>query len=110
MTKSEFSRAVAIAQSGRDLNIADWMHSGMEIFDGFGLPGFTPVPCTLEELAKLISYQSMQLNGEFDQDALAEVWRNRRRFMVFGRGSDVCVADANQEEAATNLLNSMISR
>ena len=52
-------------------------------FDGFGLPDFRPVTCTVEALAMLIRWQCFQLNGEINAEALQEIAVcGRRRFTL----------------------------
>ena len=85
MTMQQLSQAVAIARSGKSLDI-----ESMGIFDGFGLPDFKPVVCTLDALAMLIRWQCVQFNGELDHEALNEIAeRGRHRFHVVGTESEV---------------------
>ena len=78
MKTADLDRALAIARSDRLLNVAD-----LSIFDGFGLPDFRPVTCTVEALAILIRWQSVQLNGEINAAALQEIATyGRHRFLV----------------------------
>jgi hypothetical protein len=80
MTKDEFSKAVEIAKSDADLS-ADVTG----LFDGCGLPGFEPVHVTLRNVAELIRWQALQLNGQFDAEALNEVANiGRKRFIIVG--------------------------
>ena len=62
MTKAEFSRALLRLERMRELETLHF--DGTEKFDGFGLHDFEPVPCTLDEVARLIGWQCIQLNGE----------------------------------------------
>ena len=78
MKTADLDRALAIARSGRPLNVAD-----LSIFDGFGLPDFKPVTCTVEALAMLVRWQCVQLNGEINAEALQEIATyGRKRFLV----------------------------
>ncbi len=80
MKTADLDRALAIARSGRPLNVAD-----LSIFDGFALPGFQPVTCTVEALAMLVRWQCVQLNGEINAEALLEIATyGRKRFLVVG--------------------------
>ncbi len=77
MTTAEFKEAVEIAASSIELNHC------LSIFDGFGLPGFRPITVTLFQVARLIRWQALQINGEWDNEALNDV-RNfgRCRFVI----------------------------
>ena len=107
MTKSEFSRAMGIVQAGRELDLVNWMAGGMSLFDGFGLKDFSPVACSLMDMARLICYQCLQFDGEFDKEAVSEIWNHRRRFHIIGEGSDECLADETLNAGSKQLLKSM---
>jgi hypothetical protein len=78
MRATDLDAALAIARSHRPLNVAD-----LAIFDGFGLPDFKPITCTVEALAMLIRWQCFCLDGSIDAEALAEIAElGRRRFTV----------------------------
>ena len=78
MKAQHLDAALAIARSDRPLNVAD-----LTMFDGFGLPGFRPITCTLEALAMLIRWQCVRLDGSVDGEALQEIAEaGRRRFTV----------------------------
>jgi len=80
MTKNELSDAFTLAQSPDTLGNAE-----MDLFYGFGLPGFAPVYCTLRDVARLIRWQCSQLNGGWDREALQEIaTHGRKRFQVIG--------------------------
>ena len=80
MTMQQLSQAVAIARSDKPLDI-----ESMGIFDGFGLPEFKPVVCTLDALAMLVRWQCVQFNGGLDPQALNEIAEcGRHRFHVVG--------------------------
>lgn len=81
MNKLDFTEALALAKSG-GADIADF--DAMAIFDGFGMSDFKPVACTKAQLARLIRWQCFQFNGSIDADALNEIWKNRRKFIVVG--------------------------
>jgi hypothetical protein len=78
MTRDQFRRAYAIAMSDRDLSNVD-----MDCLNGFGLPDFKAVVVPIEAVARIIRYQTFQLNGGIDIGALTEcrkffVWPSRR--------------------------------
>ena len=90
LSKKEFSRVVALVQA-RDprIDICAYMSSpDFTKHGGFALKGFDPVSVTIIELANLVSYQTLQFNGELDAEALDEIWRNRKAFNLVGEGSD----------------------
>jgi len=78
MTKPELDQAWRLAQSDADLSAEN-----LDIFDGFGLPGFQPVYCTQRQVARLIRWQCQYMNGEWDMAALNEIARcGRRGFQI----------------------------
>ena len=79
MTTQQLSDAVALARSGYALN------TDLRLFDGFGLPSFEPVTCTMEGLASLVRWQCVCFDGSIDQEALNEIATvGRHRFRVVG--------------------------
>lgn len=60
MTMQQFASAISLAASKE--NIED----DISIFDGFGLPDFKPVVCSVRQVARLIRWQCLQFNGKFD--------------------------------------------
>ena len=85
MTKSELSAALAIANDRTRRFIDDEGRHLVDtsIFDGFGLEGFQPVTCTLDQLAALIRWQCFCLNGSIDGDNLNEIATvGRKKFSV----------------------------
>lgn len=70
MTKSEFTRAVEIATSDRDLGGID-----TTILHGCGLPGFRPVAVALDTVAAVIRWQCCYLGGGLDAEELASCRR-----------------------------------
>lgn len=81
MTLTQFQCAFAIAKDfNRDLSNVD-----DSILFGCGLRSFEPVHTTLEAVAKLIRWQALQFNGEWDAEALNEVAMiGRKNFLVLG--------------------------
>jgi hypothetical protein len=81
MTTQQLSAALELAQSDADLSRESIGH-----FDGYGLNGFEPVLCTVQQVARLVRWQCIQLNGATDADALNELAQfGRRRFIVVGK-------------------------
>lgn len=78
MNKKQFDSAVALAKSDTDLSLVD----DSSLY-GCALPDFKPVTITLEMAAKFIRWHCVQLNGQFDGEALNEM-RNlsRKRWLV----------------------------
>jgi len=70
MTKKEFSDAYTIAMSNEKI---DMLAEPIDVFDGFGLENFIPVYVTLRQVARLIRYQAVYLNGGIDTEKLQEV-------------------------------------
>ena len=78
MTKQEFSQALEIAKSDRDLSNID-----NSVIFGYGLPDFKPVHVTLEMVAKEIRWNSFMFSGEICSTALNEVATlGRRNFLI----------------------------
>jgi hypothetical protein len=77
LTKQEFSDALTLANSDAKLD------GDLSVFEGFGLEGFKPVYCTVEQVASLIRYQCLQFNGNLDSLALNEIGRHgKRKFII----------------------------
>jgi len=80
MKAIDLSNALTLARSDAPLNLDD-----ISIFDGFGLPDFRPIVCTLEALATLVRWQCIRFDGSVDAEALDEIATcGRRRFTVVG--------------------------
>lgn len=80
MNKNELNAALKIAKSKENLLNVD-----ISIFDGFGLSDFCPVNVTIRQVARLIRYQCIMLNGELDAKNFNELcYFARKRFSVFG--------------------------
>ena len=79
MTLAQFQKAFAIA---KDTSI-DLSNVDDSILFGCGLPRFKPVHTTLEAVAKLIRWQAMQFNGQWNAEALNEVAElGRKNFLI----------------------------
>ncbi len=79
MTRKEAQAAYALANDPQQTFTA--VDTG--IFDGFGLPEFKPVHVTLRQVAALMRWQALQMNGEWDHTALTEVIElGRARFLI----------------------------
>ena len=80
MTKKELNQALNIAYSVETLTKVD-----ISIFDGFGLPGFAPVNVTSLQVASLIRWQAIRLDGEIDAQNFNEIGTiGRKKFNVCG--------------------------
>jgi hypothetical protein len=81
MTNAEFKRAFAIADQ-RDTTgqcMHDLSNEDISIFYGCGLRNFQPIVATVRQVASLIRWQALQLNGKWDAEALTEVRDALRR-------------------------------
>ena len=79
MTLVQFQKAFAIAN---DTSI-DLSNVDDTILFGCGLPRFKPVHTTLEAVAKMIRWQAMQFNGQWNAEALNEVAEvGRKNFLI----------------------------
>lgn len=78
MNKQEFSEALKIAQSNVSLEHVD----DSNLF-GCGLESFQPVHCSKEQVAKLIRWQALYLNGNWDWEEIDTVaYIGRRKFLI----------------------------
>lgn len=80
MLKSQFTEAFQLAKGDADLSAYP-----LDIFDGYGLRDFLPVACELGAFARLIRWQCLQFNGQFNQDALTDMYHfavKRRRVEI----------------------------
>jgi hypothetical protein len=83
MNRTQLNAAVTLAQTNADLSAHD-----DSILHGFGLHAFAPVVVTIPQLARMIRWQCVQLNGGIDSDALNEIARiGRTKFTVVGEGA-----------------------
>jgi len=79
MNKNELNQALTIAQSNESLG-----HVDISIFEGFGLSSYAPVNVTIRQVASLIRWQAIQLNGEIDAQNFDEIANvGRTKFRVF---------------------------
>lgn len=78
MTKSEFSQAVKMVESGADLSKFD----DSNLF-GCGLPDFRPVHTTIGAVAKLVQYQARTFAGTWDAQELDNMAKiAKQKFLI----------------------------
>ncbi len=77
MNKQELSNSLKIAQSNEKLGNED-----ISNFLGFGLKDFPPIYCTTNQIAALIRYQCIQMNGKICSNALQEIGNASRKFII----------------------------
>lgn len=101
MTHKEFSAAVALAQTNMELS-----HHDIDLFDGYGTPGFCPVCCTLPQVARLIRWQCQYLNGGWDMEELNTLRAfARTRFTIVGFGdTELCDPEVAVEQLLSHML------
>lgn len=75
MNKQEFNKAFELAKKSVSFD-------NIHIFEGFGLHSYDQIMCTVNDVAALIKWQAINLNGTIDADALNEIWDNRRKFII----------------------------
>jgi|10_taG_2_1085330.scaffolds.fasta_scaffold01046_13 hypothetical protein len=80
MRIEDLRRAVKMVEMGELEDIAVWEEAA--IFDGFGLESFKPIVCTIQQLACLVLWQARTFAGTWDNEAIAEIRANRRKFTV----------------------------
>ena len=92
MTRNELSLAVAMAQSDEELPTFIGENGSqrlIDLFNGFGLADFAPVHVTIRDLAALVRYECIMMNGEIDNAALTEISElGKTKFIVVGLGDD----------------------
>jgi len=74
MNKAQFSAALKIATSDKDLSSVDNSH-----IIGYGLSDFEPVLMTLDMVAKEIRHNSFTFAGTIDPQGLTEVFTYGKR-------------------------------
>ena len=80
MNRAQFKKAIDLAMSKAELSLVDF-----DVFFGFGLDDFKPVYCTIEQVARLIRWQALYLDGGIDQEALDEIAAaGRSKFIICG--------------------------
>jgi hypothetical protein len=83
MTKTEFSRALALAQSDVDLGTVDFLPNG------YGTRDVKSFPATIEMIAKELRWRCRMLNGFWNREEIAESMEvMRRKVALVGVGSD----------------------
>lgn len=88
MTNAQLTAALAIAQDNgvRFIDATGKHLEDISIFDGFGLPDFKGVVCTLRQVAFLIRWQCVDILGRgMDSVALNEIANvGRWKFNIVG--------------------------
>lgn len=81
MTRNQIGEAVRLAKdTEKDLPT---IHDS-SVFFGFALKDFKPVYVSIEQVASLMRYQGLCLNGvSWDEDALQEVISHHRKFLIY---------------------------
>ncbi len=81
MTRNQIGEALRLAKD-TEKDLPSIMESG--IFFGFALKGFNPVYVTIEQVASLMRYQGLCLNGvTWDEKALQEVTAHHKKFLIY---------------------------
>lgn len=79
MTKKERQEIMALASN----NGIDWQAVDCSVLIGCGLSDFGKKYCTEKQVAALLRYQALQLNGEWDSKELDIMFQiAQRKFMV----------------------------
>ena len=79
MTLAQFQTACKAAQNPTlDLSATD-----SSMLHGFGLPQFKPIHTSLAAVAKVIRWQALQFDGQWDHEALNEIATiGRKKFLI----------------------------
>lgn len=93
MTKLELEDAIKLAIVRKGCGFVP-----LDIFDGFALPGFDPITCTMTQLADLIRWQCGRIFADgWDDTMLSEIMEcGRRKFNV--------INDIAGEKEPTNVV------
>ncbi len=58
-------------------------HEAIAQFQGYGLKDFKPVHVSIWQVSRLIRWQCLQFNGEFDMEAVDELMNiGRKKFLI----------------------------
>ena len=80
MTKQQFSQAYQIARSNEKI---DPGQEPIDVFWGFALKDFVPVYVTLKQVARLIRWQAICMDGSIDSDNLQEIaFFGKKKFLI----------------------------
>ncbi len=97
MLKTQFNEAVRLAKTNEcglwavwnealdKCEYAPWFTAGR--FEGFSSPDFKAVETDLTEVAQLIRYQAVTMDGSWDENAIEEVWQAARRKFIVTEGA-----------------------
>jgi len=80
MRIEDLRRAVKMVEMGELEDVAVFEETA--IFDGFGLADFQHIDCTIRQLACLVLWQARTFAGTWDNEAIAEIRANKRKFTV----------------------------
>ena len=81
MTKAQLTEALKLAKSGADFP----QLSVSSIFFGYGEPDFKPVYCTLKDIAGLLRWQVINMDGSIDNTELNLLANaGRKKFLIVG--------------------------
>lgn len=88
MNKAEMTAACDLAKTDEDLG-----GENISMLDGYGLPGFVPVHCTIRQVAALIRWQAMPIGRKrtdpvFMQPELDDLCNLARRRFIIVEGTD----------------------
>jgi hypothetical protein len=79
MTAEQFKQASHIAFDSK----VNLFKEYLSVFDGFGLPEFKPIWCTVKQVARLIRWQCQFMNGTWDTVELNSIANfGRKKFKI----------------------------
>jgi len=79
VTKEKRQKIMALAND----NSIDWLAVDYSILIGCGLPDFGKKYCTIKQVAALLRWQALQLNGEWDSEELDSIFKiAQKKFLV----------------------------
>lgn len=100
LSKQEFSRAVALAEDEDiDLNIVGFIRDDDHSWSAFAeifKSNSATIQCTVFQLARVVSYNCLDMNGMLDTLEAAKIWDRRTQIFIIGSGSDEAISMRHQ--------------
>lgn len=108
MTKKEFEQAWLLANDHENVG-SGYIEGNIGIFNGFGLPDFKPVNCTIKQVAQLINWQCKMFNGQYDMQELDNIkYFGRVKFIILPEPQIATQTREDKKQDIIDLLNDFI--
>lgn len=80
MNRNEFKKAVSMI---KDKDIINMSLESIDCFYGCACEDFTTTNCTIKQVAKLIRYQCLYMNGDLDMNELNNIeYISKKKFKI----------------------------